>query len=73
MKALRFHSFGAISSVLRIEEIPVSVTKDRELVVQIKASAINPRDVKNVAGGFCANDFAAYPGSRFFRHCREQG
>jgi NADPH:quinone reductase-like Zn-dependent oxidoreductase len=51
MKAIRFSKFGP-SSVLAIEEIPTPEPRKGEVLVQIKATAINPSDVKNVAGVF---------------------
>ena len=58
MKALRFSKFG-LPSVLRIEEIPRPEPRDGEALVKVNAAAINPSDVKNVAGGFQE------------QHCRE--
>ena len=49
MKALRFSKFG-LPSVLRIEEIPRPEPREGEALVKVKAAAINPSDVKNVAG-----------------------
>ncbi|HZZ17607.1 MAG TPA: zinc-binding alcohol dehydrogenase family protein [Candidatus Sulfotelmatobacter sp.] len=51
MKALRFNKFGP-PSVLALEEIPKPTPRKGEVLVQIKATAINPSDVKNVAGQF---------------------
>jgi NADPH:quinone reductase-like Zn-dependent oxidoreductase len=51
MKALRFSKFGP-PSVLAVEEIPTPEPRKSEVLVQIKAAAINPSDVKNVAGQF---------------------
>lgn len=65
MKALRFHSFGAVSSVLRIEEIPTPTTSDGDLLVQVKAAAINPSDVKNVGGAFSQTTLPRTPGRDF--------
>ena len=52
MRALHFHSFGSPSSVLRFEEIPTPAASDGELLVRLKAAAINPSDVWNVEGRF---------------------
>ena len=41
MRALRFHSFGSPSSVLKFEEIPTPTERDGELLVQVRAAAIN--------------------------------
>ena len=51
MKALCFGKFGP-PSVLAIEEVPRPEPRDGEALVQVKAAAINPSDVKNVAGHF---------------------
>jgi NADPH:quinone reductase len=54
MKALRFEKYGP-PSVLAIQELPVSDLKTGEALVELHASAINPSDVKNVAGVFKAS------------------
>jgi NADPH:quinone reductase-like Zn-dependent oxidoreductase len=64
MKALRFHKFGA-PSVLAIEEVPRPEPHDGEALVQVKAAAINPSDVKNVAGSFPATTLTRIPGRDF--------
>jgi NADPH:quinone reductase len=53
MKALRFSQFGT-PSVLHIEEMARPEPGDGEVLVQVQAAAINPSDVKNVAGHFHA-------------------
>ena len=53
MKALRFYRFGP-PSVLAIEEVPRPEPGDGEALIQVKAAAINPSDVKNVSGFFPA-------------------
>ena len=65
MRALRFHSFGALSSVLRIEKIPALIAGEGELLVQVRASAINPSDVKNVQGAFSQTTLPRTPGRDF--------
>ena len=64
MKALRFHQFGA-PSVLHIEEIARPNPDDGEALVQIQAAAVNPSDVKNVAGQFSATTLPRTPGRDF--------
>ena len=64
MKALRFHKFGP-PSVLAIEEVPRPEPHDGEAVVQVRAAAINPSDVKNVAGYFPATTLPRTPGRDF--------
>src|ERR1700733_6203608 len=54
MKALRFEKYGP-PSVLSIQELPVADLKPGEALVELHASAINPSDVKNVAGAFKAS------------------
>jgi NADPH:quinone reductase-like Zn-dependent oxidoreductase len=51
VKAIRFSKFGP-PSVLALEEIAKPERHKGEVLVQIKATAINPSDVKNVAGAF---------------------
>jgi NADPH:quinone reductase-like Zn-dependent oxidoreductase len=51
MKALRFETYGP-PSVLSLEDVPIPVPKVGEVLVEVHASAINPSDVKNVAGAF---------------------
>src|SRR5689334_7417587 len=64
MKALRFSKFG-LPSVLRIEEIPRPEPHDGEALVKVKAAAINPSDVKNVAGLFSRTTLPRTPGRDF--------
>lgn len=54
MKALRFTKFGP-PSVLALEEIATPKPGKGEVLVETKAAAINPSDVKNVAGQFNAS------------------
>ncbi|MGO8854571.1 MAG: quinone oxidoreductase family protein [Steroidobacteraceae bacterium] len=53
MKALRFEKYGS-PSVLSLQELPVPHPKPAEVLVELHASAVNPSDVKNVAGAFKA-------------------
>ena len=64
MKALRFSKFGP-PSVLAIEEIPRPEPRPGESLIQVKAAAINPSDVKNVAGLFPATTLPRTPGRDF--------
>jgi len=64
MKALRFHKFGP-PSVLAIEEVPRPEVHDGEALVQVKAAAINPSDIKNVSGSFPATTLPRTPGRDF--------
>lgn len=54
MKALRFSKYGP-PSVLSVEEVAAPVLKAGEALVEVHAAAINPSDVKNVAGAFEAS------------------
>lgn len=51
MKALRFETYGP-PSVLSIQDLPLPVLEEGEVLVQVKASSINPSDVGTVAGRF---------------------
>jgi NADPH:quinone reductase len=51
VKALRFSQYGA-PSVLAIEELETPRPGDGTALVEVNAAAINPSDVKNVAGAF---------------------
>jgi NADPH2:quinone reductase len=64
MKALRFRRFGP-PSVLAIEEVPRPEPLDDEALVQVKAAAINPSDVKNVSGHFSGTTLPRTPGRDF--------
>lgn len=65
MKALRFHSFGTSSSVLRFEEISMPSAADGDVLVQISAAGINPSDIKNVQGVFSQTTLPRTPGRDF--------
>jgi NADPH:quinone reductase-like Zn-dependent oxidoreductase len=64
VKALRFSKFGP-PSVLAIEEVPQPEPRDGEVLVQVKAAAINPSDVKNVSGHFPRTTLPRTPGRDF--------
>jgi NADPH:quinone reductase len=64
MKALRFYQFGT-PSVLHIEEVAQPEPDSGEVLVQIQAAAINPSDVRNVAGQFPATTLPRTPGRDF--------
>ncbi|HWY16722.1 MAG TPA: zinc-binding alcohol dehydrogenase family protein [Rhizomicrobium sp.] len=53
MKALRFDRFGP-PSVLSLRDVEVPTLKPGEALIELRAAAINPSDVKNVAGVFHA-------------------
>jgi NADPH2:quinone reductase len=49
MKAIRFHEFGS-EDVLRLEDLPTPVPGEHEVLVRMKAVAINPADLTIRAG-----------------------
>lgn len=64
MKALRFHRFGS-PSVLAIEDILKPELRSGELLIHVRAAAINPSDSKNVAGAFSQTTLPRTPGRDF--------
>ncbi len=64
MKSLRFAEFGP-PSVLRIEEVAIPEPGEGEALVQVKAAAINPSDIGNVAGRFKHTTLPRTPGRDF--------
>jgi NADPH2:quinone reductase len=64
VKALRFGKFGP-PSVLAVQKMPRPEPRAGEALVQVKAAAINPSDVKNVAGHFPATTLPRTPGRDF--------
>jgi NADPH:quinone reductase-like Zn-dependent oxidoreductase len=54
MKALSFAEYGP-ASVLTLKDMRIPEPVAEEVLVQVQASAINPSDVKNVAGAFHAS------------------
>jgi NADPH:quinone reductase len=64
MKALRFSKFGP-PSVLAIQEVPQPEPSKGDALVQVKAAAINPSDLKNVAGLFAGTTLPRTPGRDF--------
>ncbi len=51
MKAVRFEKYGP-PSVLTIQELGVPDLRPGQALIEVHASAVNPSDVKNVAGAF---------------------
>src|SRR6202789_3305395 len=64
MRALRFVEFGP-PSVLRIQEIAIPEPGQGETLVRVKAAAINPSDIGNVAGRFKTTTPPRTPGRDF--------
>jgi NADPH:quinone reductase-like Zn-dependent oxidoreductase len=54
MKALRFEAYGP-PSVLSLRELSIPELEPGQALVEVHASAVNPSDVKNVAGVFKAS------------------
>src|ERR1700733_39650 len=52
MRAAWFDSFGPAREVIRIGERPRSEPGSGEVLVRLKASGVNPSDVKKRAGSF---------------------
>jgi len=50
-KAVVYREFGA-SSVLKVEDVPVTAPGEGEVVIKIKAAGVNPADVKIRQGGW---------------------
>src|ERR1700733_9855944 len=64
MKALRFAEFGP-PSVLRIEEVAIPEPSQGEALVHVRAAAINPSDIGDVAGRFKNTTLPRTPGRDF--------
>jgi NADPH2:quinone reductase len=64
MKSLRFTEFGP-PSVLRIQEIAIPEPGVGEALVQVRAAAINPSDIGDVAGRFKSTTLPRTPGRDF--------
>ena len=71
MKALRFAEFGP-PSVLRIEVVAIPEPGEGEALVRVKAAAINPSDIGNVAGRFKNTTLPRTPGRDFAIALREK-
>ena len=64
MRALRFQQTGSLDN-LRIEDVPATVPVSGEALIQIKAAAINPSDIKNVEGKMHETSVPRIPGRDF--------
>lgn len=64
MHALRFEKIGSLDE-LSIREIPVPGPEAGEVLVQVKAAAINPSDIKNVQGKIHGTTVPRTPGRDF--------
>src|SRR5271154_5281414 len=64
MRALRFAEFGP-PSVLRVEAVAIPEPGEGEALVRVKAAAINPSDIGDVAGRFKKTTLPRTPGRDF--------
>jgi NADPH:quinone reductase-like Zn-dependent oxidoreductase len=64
MRALRFARHGD-PDVLSVESVPVPVPGRGEVLVEVHAAAVNPSDVKNVAGAMRQTTLPRTPGRDF--------
>jgi NADPH2:quinone reductase len=64
MRALRFEKTGSLDG-LSIRDIPVPAPAAGEVLVQVKAAAINPSDIKNVQGKMHGTTVPRTPGRDF--------
>src|ERR1700692_3657038 len=64
MKALRFEKAGSLGE-LKVVDVPRPVPQANEVLVQVKAAAINPSDVKNVLGKMHETSAPRVPGRDF--------
>src|ERR1700758_5201481 len=64
IRSLRFAEFGP-PSVLRIEEVAIAEPGEGEALVRVKAAAINPSDIGDVAGRFKKTTLPRTPGRDF--------
>ena len=64
MHALRFEKTGSLDE-LGIKDMPVPKPADGEVLVQVKAAAINPSDIKNVLGKMHQTTVPRTPGRDF--------
>jgi NADPH2:quinone reductase len=64
MRALRFEKTGSLDD-LSIRELPMPTPAAGEVLVQVKAAAVNPSDVKNVEGKMHETSVPRTPGRDF--------
>jgi NADPH:quinone reductase len=64
MRALRFEKTGSLDN-LSVQEVPVPTPGAGEVLVQVKAAAVNPSDVKNVQGNMHETTLPRIPGRDF--------
>src|SRR6266481_2864580 len=64
MRALKFYQTGSLDD-LHVEEVSVPIPAAGEVLVEVKAAAINPSDVKNVQGKMHETTVPRVPGRDF--------
>ena len=64
MRALRFDKTGSLDA-LKISDVPKSTPGPGEVLVEVKAAAINPSDIKNVLGAMHETTVPRTPGRDF--------
>src|ERR1700731_3061501 len=64
MRALKFHHTGSLDD-LRFEEVSPPTPGPGEVLIQVKAAAINPSDIKNVQGKMHETTVPRIPGRDF--------
>src|SRR5258708_13991641 len=64
MRALKFYQCGSLDG-LHVEEVSVPIPAAGEVLVEVKAAAINPSDVKNVQGKMHETTVPRIPGRDF--------
>src|SRR6202795_3517978 len=64
MRALKFYQTGSLDD-LRVEEVTVPIPAEGEVLVEVKAAAINPSDIKNVQGTMHETTVPRIPGRDF--------
>lgn len=64
MKSLRCAAPGPVAGLI-VRELPPPAPGPGEVLVRVRAAAVNPSDVKNVQGGFPQTTFPRTPGRDF--------
>jgi len=64
MRALRFDKTGSLNA-LKVSDIPKPAPSANEVLVEVKAAAVNPSDIKNVLGGMHETTVPRTPGRDF--------
>lgn len=65
MRAILLENFGAVES-LNVREVQMPAPGTGEVLVEIRAAAINPSDVKNVQGKMHGTTLPRVPGKFIF-------